>query len=229
MSDGRGDWSDEALGRRLARELPRHRAPAHVRAAITRAAEGRPARVGWRAPALAAAATAMVLTLLFMTFLPTSLPADPVERLVRAVVAEYTRTTMWGARRPNIIPVVTEESGIGLARSFPGDDRLTYLDAEPVYIDRRRGAALHYRDVDGHLITYVVLPGHGVPMPERKRVQMDRFRPALLRDNDFATILWKQGDFVCLLVSDMVSPTDVESFKDYFVRVRSATEPSPAY
>ena len=50
----------------------------------------------------------------------------------------------------------------------------------------------------------------------------------ILRDNDFATILWKQGDFVCLLVSDMVSPTDVETFKDYFVRVRSATEPSPA-
>ena len=229
MSDGRGDWSDEALGRRLASELSRHRAPAHLRAAIARAAAGRPRHPGWRAPALASAATAMALTLLFMTVLPTSLPADPVERLVRAVVAEHTRTTMWGARRPNIIPAVTQESGIVLARSFPGDERLTYLDAEPVYIDRRRGAALHYRDPDGHLITYVVLPGQGVPMPERKRVQMGRFRPALLRDSDFATILWKQSDFVCLLVSDMVSPTDLDAFKEYFVIARAATEPVPAY
>jgi hypothetical protein len=228
MNEGRSDASDEALGRRLARELPRHRAPAHLRAAITQATAGRPQPPGWRAPLLASAATAMALTLLFMTRLPTSLPADPVERLVRAVVAEHTRVTMWGARRPDIIPAVSRESGIGLARSFPGDERLTFLDAEPVYMDRRRGAALHYRDVDGHLITYVVLPGQGVSMPERKRVPMGRFRPALLRDNDFATILWKQGDFVCLLVSDMVSPTDVETFKDYFVRVRSATEPSPA-
>jgi len=31
------------------------------------------------------------------------------------------------------------------------------------------------------------------------------------------------------LVSDMVSDSDVVRFKDYFVRVRLATEPIPAY
>jgi hypothetical protein len=41
--------------------------------------------------------------------------------------------------------------------------------------------------------------------------------------------VWKQGELACFLVSDMVSETDVTSFKDYFARVRAATEPKPAY
>jgi hypothetical protein len=66
-------------------------------------------------------------------------------------------------------------------------------------------------------------------VPDRDRVQIDRFRPALLRDSGFAAWLWRQGDITCLLVSDMVSEADVQRFKDYFVRVRLATEPFPAY
>ena len=229
MSERDPDFSDEGLSRRLASELPRHRAPAHVRSAVMRAAAGRSPRTGWGPAAFAAAATAMAVSLLFIAILPTSLTSDPVERLLRAVVAEHMRTVMWGARRPDIIPAVTEEAGIGLARSFSGDDRLTFLAAETVFIDRRRGVALHYRDVDGHLITYVVLPGQGVGVPDRKRVQVDRWRPALLQDAGFSTLMWKQADFVCLLVSDMVSPTDVQHFKEYFVRVRTATEPVPNY
>jgi hypothetical protein len=228
MSQHGPDWSDDALGRRLATELPRHRAPAHLRAAIVSAAGRGPARSSWRAVAASSTATALVLVLLFITFLPSAQPADPVDRLIRAAVAEHTRTAMWGARRPDIIPAVTRESGIGLSRAFAGDERLTFIDAEPVFIDRRRGAALHYRDVDGHLVTYIVLPGQGVVVPDKKRVQVQRFRPALLEDNGFATLLWKQEDLVCLLVSDMVSPADLANFQDYFVRVRSATEPFPA-
>jgi hypothetical protein len=51
----------------------------------------------------------------------------------------------------------------------------------------------------------------------------------LARDNGFATFVWKQGDVACFLVSDMVSVADLERFKDYFVRIRTATEPFPAY
>jgi hypothetical protein len=225
MTDQTPDASQDALGRRLASELPRHRAPAHLRTAVLRTA-GRSTAPGRRAAVLASVATAMVVTLLFVALLPKSGPTDPLELLIRAVVAEHSRTVMWGAR--TVLNAV-EESGIGLARQFDGDDRLTFVNAEPVYIMRRRGVALHYRDQDGHLITYVVLPGQGVPVPDRKRVQVDRFRPALLRDDGFATLMWRQGELVCLLVSDMVSPTDIENFKQYFVRVRTATEPFPAY
>jgi hypothetical protein len=230
MSDRLSDSSDEALGRRLQAELPRYAAPARLRAALVGAAAPRSA---WLAPALAALATAALLALVFVPMLPRVLPADPTERLVRAVVAEHTRALLWGARRSEILPAalpwLTQESGIDLTRVFVGDDRLIFTGAEPVYLEGRRGMALYYRDGDGHLVTYAVLPAPGLPLPERQRVQVERFKPALLNANGFSAWVWKHGDLACFLVSDMVSEADLARFKDYFVRVRTATEPVPAY
>jgi hypothetical protein len=235
MTDRFPDLSDEALGRRLATEVPRHAAPARLRAAIAEAAAPTSVRARWLAPTLASAATALVLGLAFVPMLPPSAPTEPALRLARVVVAEHTRAAMWGARRPaDIIPAglpwLTQETGIGLAKVFTGDERLSLLAAEPVYLDQRRGLALHYRDEDGHHVTYVALPAPGFSVPERQRVKIsDRFRPALLNDSGFSVWVWRQGDLACFLVSDMVSQTDLVRFKDYFVRVRSATEPIPAY
>jgi len=124
---------------------------------------------------------------------------------------------------------LTRETGVSLPRTFAGDDQLTLVAADPVYVDRRRGIALHYRDADGHLVSYVAVPAPSVVVPDRSRVQIDRYRPALLRDSGFATWLWRQGDVVCLIVSDRVSEVELETFKDYFRRMRAATEPLSAY
>ncbi len=234
MSDRYSELSDEALGRRLASDLPSHPAPARLRVAIVGTTE-RPARTPfWLAPALAAAATALVLVLVFMPLLPRLTPGEPAEQLARIVMAEHTRAVMWGARRPDILPAslpwLTQETGITLTKVFAGDDQLTLVAAEPVFLDQRRGVAVHYRDTDGHQVTYVVLPVPGLPIPDRLRVRInDRFRPALVHDAGFSSWVWKQGDLACFLVSDMVSDSDVVRFKDYFVRVRLATEPIPAY
>jgi hypothetical protein len=101
--------------------------------------------------------------------------------------------------------------------------------AEPVYLERQRGVAIHYRDADGHMLTYVALPAPGLVVPDRARVAIGRWRPALVRDSGFASWVWKQGDVGCFIVSDMVSSDDVERFKEYFTRIRSTTEPRPAY
>lgn len=221
--------SDEALGSRLSAELPRHAAPARLRHAVAESTRPRASMRPWLSAALAASATALLLFLFFIPLLPRIVPADPVQRLVRSVVAEHTRTLMWGARRPDVIlaalPWLTQESGIGLARVFAGDERLTFVSAEPVYLEQRRGIALYYRNENGHLLTYVVLPAPGLPMPERQRIQVDRWRPALLRDSGFSIWVWKQGDLACFIVSDMISETDLGDFREYFVRVRIATEP----
>jgi len=234
MSDQFPDASDEALSRRLGTELPRYAAPPGLRAAVTRGGSPRRGRLAWIAPALAAVATAMVLVLFFVPALPRLAPQDPVQRFTRAVIAEHTRVLMWGARRGDFIPAalpwLTQESGIGLERVFEGDASLVFIDAEPVYLEGRRGVALHYRDGDGHLVTYAVLPAPGLRMPERERVPIGgRFRPALLRDSGFSAWFWKQGELACFIVSDMVSEADLERFKDYFVRIRLATEPFPIY
>jgi hypothetical protein len=225
--------SDDALGTRLRTELRRYTAPAYLRGSIGEAAEPRRARPSWLAPTLAAAATALALVLMAIPFLPRIHSADPTERLVRSVVAEHTRALMWGARRPEVMPTalpwLTEQSGIGLTRFFVGDDRLAFIGAEPVYLEGRRGMALYYRDGDGHLVTYTVLPAPGLPLPESRRIQIqNRWRPALMSDSGFSAWVWRQGDLACFIVSDMVSESDVEHFKDYFVRLRVATEPVPA-
>jgi hypothetical protein len=227
------DLSDEELGRRLATELPRHAAPPHLSRAIRAAIPGRAPQAPWLAPTVAALATALVLLLVFMPVMSRLVPTDPAERLVRAVVSEHTRVLMWGVRHGDVVPAtlpeLSRETGLSLTRSFIGDEQLTLVAAEPVYVDRRRGIAIHYRDTDGHLVSYMAVPATGVAIPDHARVQVDRFRPALLRDNGFATWLWRQGDVVCLIVSDRVSDAELETFKDYFTRLRAATEPLPAY
>ena len=221
--------SDEALASRLAAELPRHAAPAGLRHAVSGHSRPHPSVRPWLSAALASAATALLLFLFFIPMLPRIVPADPVQRMVRSVVSEHTRTLMWGARRPDVIPAalpwLTQESGIGLLRVFAGDERLSFVAAEPVYLEQRRGIALHYRDENGHLLTYVVLPAPGLPMPERQRVQVDRWRPALLQDSGFSVWVWKQGDLACFIVSDLIAEADLPNFREHFVRVRVATEP----
>jgi hypothetical protein len=226
--------ADEQLGRRLAAELPRYTPPASLRVAIVEAQ--RPStsrRPAWLSPLLAAAATAMVLAMFMLPVLPRIQPSDPVDQMVRAVVSEHSRALMWGARQSQVIPTalpwLQAQSGIGLSSAFVGDDMLTFVSAEPVYLLRQRGLAVHYRDVDGHLVTYIALPAEDLKVPDRERVQIDRYRPALVKDSGFVTWVWRQRDVACFLVSDMVSIDDLERFKDYFVRVRVATEPSLAY
>lgn len=233
MSDRLPD-SDEQLGRRLAAELPRYTPPASLRAAIVQAHEPAPSRrPAWLSPLLAAAATAMVLAMFMLPVLPRLQPADPVDQLVRAVVSEHSRTLMWGTRQSQVIPAalpwLQEQSGIGLASAFVGDDLLNFVSAEPVYLLRRRGLAVHYRDIDGHLVSYIALPADDLKVPDRARVQIERFKPALVKDSGFVTWVWRQRDVACFLVSDMVSADDLERFKDYFVRVRTSTEPALAY
>jgi hypothetical protein len=226
------DLSDEVLSRRLQSELPRYTAPDHLRAAILTAARTR-RRPAWMAPALAALATAAVLLLFLFPTLPSSNRPDPLQRLARAVVAEHSRALMWGARSATIVPTasswLTQESGIALARVFAGDETLSLVNAEPVYLERERGVALHYRDRAGHFLTYVALPAPTLRLPERARVSVASWRPVLIHETGFATWVWKHGDLVCFLVSDMVGANEAEQFKEYFVRVRTATEPLLAY
>jgi hypothetical protein len=235
MTDPINEPGDEALSRRLASELPRYTAPAHLRVTIVDAADRRTRRPAWLAPLIAAAATAMALALFMLPVLPRIQPTDPVQQTVRAVVNEHSRALMWGARQPQVIPTalpwLTQETGIDLSRAFAGDDRLTLVNAEPVYLTRQRGLAVHYRDVDGHLVTYVALPAErAFALNERERVPIaNRWRPVLKRDSGFVTWVWRQGDVACFLVSDMVSADDLERFKDYFVRVRLGTDPTLAY
>ena len=229
---------DDAALRRLLRDrLPRHPAPLHLRAAIVRAT-GRPTSpehwvARWMAPAASALAMALIMLLWIAPSLPTGLSGDPIRLLARAVMSEHARTVLWGESRTDVVPAVLpramEESGVELSWVFAGDDMIQLVNAQPTYLEGRRGIELTYRDTDGHTVTYVILPAGPVVIPERGRVQIDRWRPLLRTEAGFSFIIWKQQNLLCLLMSDLVSEADLAKLKQYFVKVRSSTEPYPVY
>ena len=227
--------SDAGIERAL-RALPRHRATAALRAAVVQALDPAPAPrrrwALWLTPAASALATAMIMMLVIAPSLPPAAP-DPLRPLARAVINEHARTMLWGESRPDMVtvalPRAMDESGVALNWVFSGDDQIQLVNAQPVYLEGRRGMELAYQDAAGHTVTYLVLPLPALVLPERGRVQIDRWRPLVRKDNGFSVILWKQQGLLCALVSDLVSDSDFGRLKEYFVKVRSSTEPYATY
>lgn len=227
--DDRGGEPDE-IARLLRESLPRYQAPARLRVATVEALnppEGRRRPSLWLPPALSALATAMVMLLWLIPALPRP-GGDPLQLLSRAVMTEHARAVLWGEARPDAVPGalprVMEESGVLLNWVFTGDTDIRLVNAQPTFLEGRRAMALTYQDRDGHSVSYIIARGPNVAIPESGRVQIAKWRPLVTRDNGFTLIVWKQAGLVCVMVSDLVSDDDLGRFKEYFVKVRSATE-----
>jgi hypothetical protein len=232
-----GPQDDGGVGRLLRERLPRHPAPAVLRAAVVEALMPGPARqpwwMLWMPPAFSAVATALIMLLWIAPSLPTAPSADSAHLVVRAVLAEHARNIFWGESRPDVVPAALpramEESGVALSWVFTGDEDIQLIDAKPTYLEGRRGIELAYQDAAGHKVTYVIVPGGAVALPERGRVQIDRWKPLVRKENGFSLIMWRQQGLLCVMASDLVSDEDLSRFKQYFVKVRSSTEPYVVY
>ena len=232
MADMTRDDDGDEIGQLLRDGLPRHPAPAALRAAVLRALLPEPPRRGstwWLAPALTAATTAMVAALVLLPALPASAPPDPLRPITRAALGEHARAILWGESRPDVVPAILpramEESGVLLSWVFTGDESLRLVNAQPTYLEGRRGIQLAYQDADGHAVTYLILPLGQLALPEHGRVQVDRYRPLSRQENGFSVFLWRQQSMLCVLIADLVSEQDFGRFKDYFVKLRTSTEP----
>lgn len=235
MTNEIGGNEPDDITRLLRERLPRHQAPAGLRVSVVEALDppkGRRRPSLWLAPALSALATAMVMLLWLAPALPRSTP-DQMERLSRAVMSEYARAVFAGEVSPETLPAalprVMRDSGVLLSWVFTGDADIRLINAQPAYLEGRRGLALTYQDRAGHSVSYIVAHGPNVAIPERERVQIARWRPAVRTEDGLSLIVWKQSGLVCVMVSDLVSADDLDRFKEYFVKVRSATEVSPSY
>ncbi len=231
-----GQEDDGEVGRMLRERLPRHPAAPVLRASIVEALLPGPTRPSWWTfwlpPAFSAVATALVMLLWIAPSLP-SAPADPAQLVVRAVLAEHARNIFWGESRSDVVPAALpramEESGVALSWVFTGDEDIQLINAKPTYLEGRRGIELAYQDAAGHTVTYVIVPGGSVTLPERGRVQIDRWKPLVLKENGFSLIVWRHQGLLCVMASDLVSDEDLSRFKQYFVKVRSSTEPYAVY
>jgi hypothetical protein len=232
-----GPEDDGGIGRLLRERLPRHPAPPVLRAAVVESLMPGRARqpwwMLWLPPACAAVATALVMLLWIAPSLPSAPGIDSAQLVVRAVLAEHARNVLWGESRSDVVPAALpramEESGVELNWVFTGDEDIQLINAKPTYLEGRRGIELAYQDTEGHTMTYVIMPGGSVALPERGRVQIDRWRPLVKKENGFSLIMWRQQGLLCVLASDLVSDEDLTRFKEYFVKVRSSTEPYVVY
>ncbi|HET8579293.1 MAG TPA: hypothetical protein VFO18_19505 [Methylomirabilota bacterium] len=230
-------YSDEELGRLLRERLPRYPASASLRAAVVQTvlpdAPRRRSWTLWLAPAASSLATAMIAILWIVPFLTVNSTADPLQLVSRAVVSEHAKNVLWGESRSDVVPAVLpramEESGVAMDWVFTGDEDIQLVNAKPTFLEGHRGIELAYEDTRGHTVTYVILPAGKVVLPERGRVQIDRWRPLVRTENGFSLIVWRQGGLLCVMVSDLVSENDLNTFKQYFVKVRSSTEPYAVY
>jgi hypothetical protein len=227
---------DPELSRMLRERLPRHRAPAALHAAVREAIAPAPARRWdwlWFAPSVVGVAAALLLVLGVATRLPTGLPGDPLQQFVTAVVTEHARMLTWGEQDQDLFPVALpramQESGVFAYRIFQGDDELALMGAQPTFVEQRRAMSIGYMGRDGHAVTYVVMPAGSVALPDRGRVQIDRWRPVVRRESGFSVILWRERGLLCALVADLVSEEDLARLKQYFVKVRSTTELATVY
>ena len=223
---------DTALGRALRERLGRYPASPRLRASLrqTLAPEPVPARWrGWLVPAMSALATALVMVGWLAGSLPTSVGGDALRDLTRAVITEHARTLSWSRTEGDVIlaalPRAMDESGVTLNLVFAGDSDLQLVNAHPTYVESHRGISLAYQDAQGHAVTYVIFPGAAtVALPEAERVKISTWRPVIRKENGFSLIVWKQQGLFCVLVADLVSDDDLARLKDYFVKVRSATD-----
>jgi hypothetical protein len=229
---GHEPGEDAALGRALRERLGRYPASTRLRTALRQSLAPAPAPArwgGWLVPAMSALATALVMVGWFAGTLPTSIGGDALRDLTRAVITEHARTLSWtrseGDVIPTALPRAMDESGVTLNLVFAGDSDLQLVNAHPTYVESHRGISLAYQDAQGHAVTYVIFPGAvTVALPEAERVKISTWRPVIRKENGFSLIMWKQQGLFCVLVADLVSDDDLARLKEYFVKVRSATD-----
>jgi hypothetical protein len=224
---------DRLMSRVLRERLGRYPASPRLRAALLQALEPEAARprwdTRWLAPAISALATAVVMLFWVAGGLPTAVPGDTLRDLTRAVVTEHARTLSWSDAQPDVVaatlPRVMDESGVTLNLLFTGDSDIRLVNAHPTYVEGHRGLSLAYLDARGHGVTYVIFPGAAlVALPEHERVKIETWRPVVRKESGFSLIMWKQQGLFCVLVADLVSDDDLARLKQYFVKVRSATD-----
>jgi anti-sigma factor RsiW len=203
--------------RRAVREgLPRLRAPRHLRARVLSALAGQRAGRWWTAvqfrlrerPWVPAGAVVGLALLIAAPWVWRTVARPPVVPVVTEAINEHLRLLL--RNQPQEVTgdpheVVTWFQGMvdfGLAvpaRAAPG---FRMLGGGLSYFLGRKVACLMYKK-DAHLVSLFALRGDGVEIPRDPSVRVDGVSLAVAKQRGFTALVWRRGDVVYLLVSDI--------------------------
>jgi anti-sigma factor RsiW len=93
---------------------------------------------------------------------------------------------------------------------------LRLVGARPTYVFERKAAAFTYEDARGRMVTLFVFRGGDIQLPERGRVQVERFKPYFAAADGSALCVWKQKDAGFSMVGKMSQ----QDLAQAFLRVR---------
>jgi len=227
---------EEALTAALA-GASRHAAPAGLRQRVAETlraaaagAEGRSARSPrrwaprvWRplVPAALGAAVAALISVPATWYLAGRPPA-PIVVLAQEVAQEHERvgyTLEWDRGRQDLAVTLAYLSR-WLDVEFPKPPLLAgalkLVGARPTYIFERKAAAFTYEDERGRRVTLFVFRGGDIQLPEKGRVQVERFRPYFAAADGNALCVWRQKEAGFSMVGRMTQ----EEMAEAFLRVR---------
>ncbi len=177
-------------------------------------------------PGGAAIASAVLVTLLLTPSLYLLLAgrAEPIQMLAQASLTEHARAglshtwrTEW-TEGGNLLLYLREILGLPFTRLFAGDAEVELLGVYPTVVMGEKGVAILYRDRTGRTSTLIGLPGRGLTIPARDRMQVETFRPYRARADRHTLLIWKEEAMAYSLVSEQ----DEAGLARVFLKIRKA-------
>ncbi len=208
--------AQERMRRAIRDDLPRLRAPRHLRTQVRSVLAGQ--RVGrWWGEALVRVRlrpwipVGAVVALALLIAAPLAwrgVARPPVVAVVAEAVNEHLRLLL--RNQPQEVTgtpheVVTWFQGrvdFGLAVPTRAVPDFQILGGGLSYFLDRKVACLMYKK-DAHLVSLFALRGDGVELPRDPKLQVDGAVLTVARQRGFTALVWRKGDVVYLLVSDI--------------------------
>jgi hypothetical protein len=133
----------------------------------------------------------------------------PIALLARQVAQEHSRVEVTlaldeGLRDPEAtLASLGAWLDVGFPRPPIGAGRLKLVAARPTFFFDRKAAAFTYQDDAGRAVTLFVFRGADIQIPERGRVQVDKFKPYFAAADGNTLCVWKQKDAGFSMVGKM--------------------------
>lgn len=151
------------------------------------------------------------------------LTRDPLSSILTRAVKEHAEYVQDMMNRPApdpqaLVRELRTQAGFPLGPVFQGDAGVQLVGTLMTDLPGKQAATLVYRNSAGQYTTLFLMPEMGTAIPDGSRMRIDSFKPYHQVASGRQVLLWKWGDLVCLIVSDL----DQSDLAAMFLKIRMA-------